>query len=217
MTTNEQKAPRSIKYRLIATVAVAALLAGSAGTFAAFTATTTNAGNSISAGTVVIGQHAGSTTMYSTATNAANKGPGAPNYVTKCVRVTYTGNMAASVKLFISTGVPANATEFALRVERAVGGTSLSAPAADMNCTGFGTGSVVTDAFGTSAMTTLLSTFPTTYAAGVVGKVAGAAWAQNDWVDYRFTIVPEDDATANAHAATVTAGTHTYTWQAENN
>ena len=154
--------------------------------------------------------------MYTTATDAGNKGPG--DNVVNCVRVTYTGNMAASVKLFISSGAVTSGTTFALRIERAVGGTSLSAPAADMNCTGFGTGSVVTDAFGTSAMTTLLSTFPITFAASTVtGKAAAAAWAQNDWVDYRFTIVPVDDATPNAHAAVITASAHTFTWQAENN
>jgi len=34
------------------------------GAFSAFTATTTNSGNTLSSGTVIIGQHAGATTLY---------------------------------------------------------------------------------------------------------------------------------------------------------
>ncbi|HSJ92587.1 MAG TPA: hypothetical protein VK896_01020, partial [Gaiellaceae bacterium] len=71
------------------------------GVFAAFTATTTNSGNTITAGTVSIGQHAGATTLYS----ASNQGPGATTV--GCVRVTYTGSLASSVRLYASAA-PSN-------------------------------------------------------------------------------------------------------------
>ena len=62
------------------------------GVFSAFTATTTNTGNSYAAGTVVISQHTGATTLYT----GTNKGPGSTT--TGCVRITYGGSLAASVE-----------------------------------------------------------------------------------------------------------------------
>ena len=169
------------------------------GVFAAFTATTTNSGNTITAGTVAIGQHAGATTLYS----ASNQGPGATTV--GCVRVTYTGSLASSVKLYASAA-PSNGEGFNLTVER---GSGLSSPDNTMNCTGFSASSTAFD--GT------LDTFATTYAAGIDGRAAGAAWAENDAVDYRFTIEVVDDPTPNAHSASVGTGAHSFTWEARNN
>jgi len=169
------------------------------GVFAAFTATTTNSGNTITAGTVAIGQHAGATTLYS----ASNQGPGATTV--GCVRVTYTGSLASSVKLYASAA-PSNGDAFNLTVER---GSGLSSPDNTMNCTGFSGSSTAFD--GT------LDTFATTYAAGIDGRAAGAAWAENDAVDYRFTIEVVDDPTPNAHSASVGTGAHSFTWEARNN
>jgi len=169
------------------------------GVFAAFTATTTNSGNTITAGTVAIGQHAGATTLYS----ASNQGPGA-NTV-GCVRVTYTGSLASSVKLYASTA-PANGDDFNLTVER---GSGLSSPDNTMNCTGFSSSS--------TAFNGTLDTFATTYAGGLDGKAGGAAWAQNDAVDYRFTVAVVDDSTPNAHSSSVSTNAHSFTWEARNN
>jgi len=170
------------------------------GVYSAFTATTGNSGNTITAGTVNISQHAGATTMYS----ATNQGPGAS--VVKCVRVTYTGSLASSVKLYISNGTPNGAGSFNLKVER---GSGLSSPDNTMNCTGFTSSSTPFDAD--------LTTFATTYAGGYDGKAGGTAWATNDAVDYRFTISVNDDATPNAHTSTVSSNAHTFTWEARNN
>ena len=62
-----------------------------------------------------------------------------------------------------------------------------------------------------------LGSFATTYAGGYPGKAGGTAWAQNDTVDYRFTITQNDDATANAHTAVKSSGAHDFTWEARNN
>jgi len=169
------------------------------GVLAAFTATTTNSGNTITAGTVAIGQHAGATTLYS----ASNQGPGATTV--GCVRVTYTGSLASSVKLYASAA-PSNGEDFELTVER---GSGLSSPDNTMNCTGFSSSS--------TAFNGTLDTFATTYAGGVDGKAGGAAWAQNDAVDYRFTVEVVDDSTPNAHSASVSTGAHSFTWEARNN
>ncbi len=169
------------------------------GAYSAFTATTTNSGNTITAGTVAIDQHAGATTLYS----SSGMGPGSS--IARCVRVTYTGSLASSVKLYTPSTV-SNGTAFTLTVER---GSGLSSPDNTMNCTGF-----------TSSSTPYngnLGSFPTTYAGGMDGKAGGAAWAQNDAVDYRFTISVVDDATPNAHTTTQSSGAHTFTWEARNN
>ncbi len=74
---------------LLLTIGVVGTIAGW-GAYSAFTATTANSGNTITAGTVAIGQHAGATTLYS----GSDQGPGSS--IVKCVRVTYTGSLASS-------------------------------------------------------------------------------------------------------------------------
>jgi len=190
--------------RIFATVAVLAMMAGVAvfTTSAAFTATSSNPGNRIEAGTVAIGDSdAGTGVLY----NALNQKPGSGNGPTAaCIRVTYSGSLASAVKLYSSA--ISNGGQFHLKVER---GSGLTGPAADMNCTGFTSSSTPFDAN--------MNTFPTTYAGGIDGKAAGAAWSSGDSVDYRFTVYTNDDATPNAHTSAVDSGAHSYTWEAQNN
>lgn len=192
------------KRRIFITVAVLALMAGVAvfTTSAAFTATSSNPGNLIEAGTVAIGDSdAGTGQLY----NALNQKPGSGNGPTAaCIRVTYSGSLASAVKLYRSAVT--NGTNFRLLVER---GSGLTAPAANMNCTGFTSSSTAFD--------NTLDQFPATYAAGVDGKAAGAAWSSGQSVDYRFTIYTVDDSTPNAHTTAVDTGTHSFTWEAQNN
>jgi len=169
------------------------------GAYSAFTATTTNSGNTITAGTVAIAQHPGATTLYS----SSGAAPGTS--IVKCVRVTYTGSLASSVKLYASAGIT-NGTAFNLQVER---GSGLSSPDNTMNCTGFSASS--------TAFNGTLDTLNTTYGGGVDGKAGGAAWAQNDSVDYRFTVTVVDDTTPNAHTSALSSGAHSFTWEARNN
>ena len=192
----------SRRRKVLLSVAVVCVLVGLIvlGTFAAFTATTVNSGNKIDSGTVKIDQHTGATTIY----NVTNQKPGQSTQ--KCIRIQYTGSLPALVEFYLG-GTITNGTLYNLQVER---GSGLTAPAADMNCTGFASTST---AFGPGA----LSTFPTTYATGVDGKPAAAAWNANDAVDYRFTITQNDDTTANAHTTVTSSGTHTFTWEARNN
>jgi predicted ribosomally synthesized peptide with SipW-like signal peptide len=195
--------------KLLATLLVLGAVGSIAasGTYSAFTATTSNAGNSFSAGTVAIADDSGAVSaMFPGLTNQV---PGAA--VAKCIRVRYTGSLDSSVRLYVSAGIT-NGTLYTLQVERAVGGTGLT-DHANRNCTNFGTGGTVTTAFATAD----LGTFPTSYATGVDGKSGGAAWAQNDWVDYRFTITTKDDSTENAHTTTNPTGSFAFTWKAQNN
>jgi hypothetical protein len=167
------------------------------GTYSAFTATTTNAGNNISSGSVNIQQHTGATTLY----NVTNQKPG--DSTTKCVRVTYSGSITASaVKLYVSSGIT-NGTNYNLEIDRGSGMTTLDGTD---SCTGFTQSSV--------AYNGALGSLGTTYATGVDGKAAAATWATSDAIDYRFIITQNDDATPNAHTSALSSGSHTFTWEA---
>jgi hypothetical protein len=193
------------KVRIFLTVAVLALMAGVAvfTTSAAFTATTSNPGNQIEAGTVAIGDSdAGTGVLY----NALNQKPGSGNGPTaKCIRVSYSGSLASAVKLY--RNAVSNGTSFRLKVER--GGNSLTAPAANMNCTGFTASSTPFD--------NTLDQFPSTYAGGIDGKAGATPWSTGDTEDYRFTVYTVDDATPNAHTSAQDSGSHSFTWEAQNN
>jgi hypothetical protein len=191
---------RGIKRKLLLSMVTLGVVASVAayGTYSAFTATTTNSGNSFAAGTVVISQHAGSTTLYT----GGNKKPGDP--AVACVRVSYTGSLDSVVKLYASSGIT-NGTVFNLKVER---GSGITSPDNTMNCTGFTASSTAYDG--------AIGSFGTTYAGGVAGKASGATWVTNDSVDYRFTITVNDDTTANAHTSATSTGSHSFTWEAQN-
>src|SRR4051795_834935 len=70
--------------------------AASFGVFSAFSSTTTNPGNSFSAGTVTIGDNDGGTAVY----NPSGQKPG--QFAERCIKVTYTGSLASTVKLYRS-------------------------------------------------------------------------------------------------------------------
>lgn len=191
----------STRKKLLVTVAVAALMGvGVFGTFAAFTATSVNSGNQIASGTVKVDDDSSTTTaLY----NVSNQKPG--QNTTGCLRIKYNGSLGASVKIYASSGIT-NGSEYTLTVER---GSGLTTVDGTRSCAGFTSSS--------TAYSGTLGGFATTYAAGTDGKAAGAAWAQNDTVDYRFTITPVDDTTANAHTAAQSSGAHSFTWEARNN
>jgi hypothetical protein len=174
------------------------------GMYSAFTATTTNSGNTITAGSVKISQHSGAVAFYA---RSSDVGPGASNAIVRCVRVKYEGSLPASVKLYV-TPAPSNATAFHLKVERGSGLTTLDNT---MSCAGFTSSSTpfedTLDQLGTSFDD----------ADAVDGKASGAAWSANHEVDYRFTISVVDDSTPNAHTTTQSSGSHAFVWEARNN
>ena len=191
----------STKLRRTLVVVVVAAVVASFGVFAAFTATTTNPGNSLTAGTVVISDNDGTDVAMYTAGADGDLAPGAT--VVRCIKVTYTGSLAAKVKLYVSSGVT-NGTKWNLKVER---GTQTTG--AFPTCGNFSATSTAYDAD--------LGAFGTDYTGGVDGKDAAGDWATNDYVAYRFTLTAKDDATANAHITPVSTGSHTFTWEARSN
>jgi predicted ribosomally synthesized peptide with SipW-like signal peptide len=189
MTTDRNKNRK----RLLALALAVALVV--AGVFAAFTATTTNPDNKIESGTVAVGSDV-SGAIYSLT------GQKPTDVVTKCVRVTYTGTLAATVKAYVSSGIT-NGTLFNLKIER---GTQTTGTRPD--CGDF-TPTATVKADGQIGSTA------TDYTNGY--DIKGSAFAQNDNVTLRFTITTNDDTTPNGHTSVTSTGLHTWTFEARNN
>ena len=172
------------------------------GTYSAFTGTTTNSGNSFAAGTVSIQDDSGlSTALFNAVTNQA------PSATTeRCIRVKYTGSLAATVHMYIPS--VSNSNKFQVTVERGSGLTA--GDLTNRTCSGFSSSS-------TGFATADLSGFGSDYLSGIAGKSGDAPWAQNDSVDYRITLQPKDDATANAHTSAVSTGAFSITCEAHSN
>ena len=202
---------KKTKQKLFRTAGVLVPLAmvGGYGAFSAFTATTSNANNTIQTGSVAIGDtdSVGGTAgvLYS----ATNQKPGSANGpAAKCIRVTYTGSLPASVRLY--RGAVSNGAEFQLKIER---GTGLTTANNTMSCAGF-----TPDVTNPVAYDDTLQNFPNNYASSTVsGKDAGAAWSNGNSVDYRVTVYTIDDTTANAHTSGFSTGNHSLIWEAQNN
>jgi hypothetical protein len=70
-------------------------------TAAAFTATTDNAGNTWQAGTVVLADSQGGSKLFDTTTGDGALHPGSTR--SRCIRVDYTGTLAADIRLYVTS------------------------------------------------------------------------------------------------------------------
>jgi hypothetical protein len=183
-------------------IGVAGSLAGF-GVFSAFSSTTSNTGNQFTAGTVTIGDNdGGSTAMFNAVTGGK---PGTT--LERCIKVTYTGDLTADVKFYLSNGGAGTLSQYVNLEIRPV--TFASAPAFP-SCTG-----AVNE--GSALYTGTLADFrdnKNTYAAGVADYPGASAteWVTNDEVFYKFTYEVQDNNSAQGQ----TTGTHNFTWEARN-
>jgi camelysin-like metallo-endopeptidase len=172
-------------------------------TYSAFSSTTSNGGNVFTAGTVNLSDNdGGSTSLLS----LANAKPGDSD--TGCIRVSYDGTLAASVRLYANTS-GALAQYLTLTVTR---GTD-SNPSFD-SCANFTPDS--TDYIGQGngvVYSGSLSAFPATYASGLVDPEPGSpeSWTNPENHSYRFVISLND-----TNAAQGLNGSATFTWEARN-
>ena len=185
------------------TIGVAGGLAG-IGTYGAFSNSTTNAGNSISAGTVTIEDNDGDPGVAML--SLANGRPGDSD--TSCIKVTYTGSLASTVRLYATlTGNLKN--YLTLTVTRGTDAT----PTFD-NCTTFVPDPTDYNGNGPGVVYSgLLSAFPATYDAAIVDPRAGTpeTWTQNEAHVYKFTISLNNDTAAQGLSSTAA-----FTWEARN-
>ncbi|HEX5592108.1 MAG TPA: TasA family protein [Solirubrobacterales bacterium] len=171
------------------------------GVFGAFSSTTTNAGNTITAGTVALADNDAGAAMYSL--TAAKPGES----VSKCIKVTYTGSLDADVRIYTTSTIGSLGQYVDLTITPGTQ-TTPSFP----SCTGF-----VADSGG-ALYTGTLQNFGTTknsYANGVVDfPGSGTKWATNESVIYQVTATLQSSAPDAAQG--LTTGSHTFTWEARN-
>lgn len=187
---------------LLTVLAVGALGSLAAfGVFGAFSATTTNAGNTISAGTVTIGDDDAGAAMYA----LTDAKPG--DSVSKCIKVTYTGSLAADVHVYTTSSIGS----LGQYVELTITPGSQATPTFP-SCTGF-----KADAGGPVYSGTLASFGATknSYANGVVDNPGSASkWTNGDSVVYQVTATLQSSAPESAQG--LTTGAHTFVWEAHN-
>jgi hypothetical protein len=171
------------------------------GVFGAFSATTTNAGNNITAGNVAIADNDAGAAMYS----ITNAKPG--ESVSKCIKVTYTGSIDADVRIYTTSTIGSLGQYVDLTITPGTQATSTFP-----SCTGF-----TADASG-ALYTGSLQNFGTTknsYANGVADYPgSGTKWTANESVVYQVTATLQSSAPDTAQG--LTTGSHTFTWEARN-
>ena len=172
------------------------------GVFGAFSATTSNAGNTITAGTVSIADNDAGAAMYSLA--AAKPG----DSVSKCIKVTYTGSIDADVRIYTTSTIGSLGQYVDLTITPGTQTTSTFP-----SCTGFTADS------GGAIYTGTLQNFGSaknSYANGVVDNPGTTAtkWVANDSVVYQVTATLQSSAPDAAQG--LTTGSHTFTWEARN-
>ena len=192
--------PRSRRIALSMLVLAGAAALVGLGTYSAFSATTTNSGNNITAGTVVLGDNDLGSAMY----NVTNQKPG--DTFQQCVKVNYTGSLSSTVKLYTTSTIGALGPYIDLQIRTGSGSPTFP------GCTGF-----TADAADLYSGT--LANFGTTYnsyANGLLdsGPGANTSWVNGDSVVYRFTLTLQASAPDTAQGATT--GSHAFTWEARN-
>lgn len=195
---------RNRTQKLLLTLLVLGALGGIGGwaTFSAFLSTTSNPGNVFAAGTVYISDNDSGSAMY----NVTNKKPG--DTTSSCIKVTYGGSLDSSVKLYASS---VNSFGSYVNLTITPGTGNITFP----SCTGFSAAS------GGAIYTGTLKGFADTYtsfAAGLATNPSGQTkWASGDAVVYKFDLTLQDDNNANGGSSgALSSGSHTFTWEAQN-
>jgi hypothetical protein len=170
------------------------------GIFGAFSATTTNAGNEINTGSIVLADNDSGSALY----NASNVKPG--DTFTKCIKVSYSGSLNADVGLYSPDTLGALAQYVDLTV---TAGTQATSTFPD--CSGF------TPAAGAPEFTGTLQSFGAAHNSIAndldVNPAGKSSWATNDAVVYRFQVTL--DAATPSSAQSTATNSHSFVWEAQ--
>jgi hypothetical protein len=192
------------KQKLLLSTLVGGVLCGltTLGVFGLFSATTQNAGNEISTGTVAISDNDLGSALY-TVTGAK---PG--DTVSKCIKTTYTGSLPSDVHLYTTSTAGTLAQYVDLRITQGTGTAAFP-----------GCGDFAPDSNGVVYSGTLAN-FETTrsnYATGI--NTDPVVLNQTDWVTGN-SVVYKIDATLQATTPDsgqgASTGVHTFVWEARN-
>lgn len=161
------------------------------GVFGAFSGTTANGSNDFSIGTVTVEDNDTGTALYS----LTNVIPDEP--VERCIRVTYTGSLGATLKMYRSSLSGTLGPYVTLNINKGTG--------TDPACSDFAASSTIYDA--------ALSDFPETYgtALALTNGLNNPTWSTNNARTYRVRVTVQN----NPAAANKSTGTHSFTWQTE--
>jgi hypothetical protein len=171
--------------------------------YAAFSATTTNPNNSFSAGSVVLtDDHQPSTVLF----NASGLKPGSNG--SSCIKVTYNGNLAATVKMYIKSGDLTNTTGdlspyLTLQVAEGTGNAA--------DCSDFAGGSNLYNPTGSGDTTKTLADFATNKTTFGTGVSAFAPTGSGQTKTYKISYWLQDNNLAQGKNNTVK-----FTWEAQN-
>ncbi|MFZ1997228.1 MAG: TasA family protein [Solirubrobacteraceae bacterium] len=204
--TGDGHSARRISVKVAATIAVLAICAALAGaaTWSNLNATATNPSNSFTAGTVDVSSNSGSSAVLS----LTNAKPGAVS--TGCIKVTYTGTLPASVKLYGTGGGTGLNPYLNMVVTR---GTFSGAPAAG-SCTGFTADTTNYIAAGAGVIYSgTLAGWPASAATALADPTAAspATWSQNSTRGYQFQVTLQGNSAGQG-----LTGTETLTFEADN-
>jgi predicted ribosomally synthesized peptide with SipW-like signal peptide len=191
---------RARKLALSAVVLAAAVAVVGIGTYSAFSATTTNSGNSIAAGTVVLGDNDVNQAMY----GVTNQKPG--DTFQQCIKVDYTGSLSSTVKLYTASTIGSLGQYIDLQIRTGSGSPTFP------GCSGFSPD-------GADLYNGTLANFASTYtnwSNGLLDAGPGAAssWVNGNSVVYRFTLTLQSSAPDAAQ--NLSTGSHAFTWEARN-
>ncbi|WP_459642373.1 hypothetical protein [Kineococcus sp. NUM-3379] len=194
-----------------AAVGLAPLSFGKAG--ASFAGSSVSPSNTFSTGTVILSDDDNGSALFTTGTAGSGQvaagrlKPGGS--VVNCVRVTHTGTVPVTVRLYASAVSGVNGSggvgildKMHVSVEEGTAGA--------FGCAGFGGATVVWNTTTHPGATSdLLSVFPTTAATGPASPAG--TWAAGAARSYRVTLTMDPDTPATAQAATAALQ---LTWQA---
>ena len=198
--------PRTILLSL-AVLGAAGAVAG-AGAFSAFSKTTSNDNNNVTAGDVTIGDNDAGSAAYS----MPNAKPGDTDV--HCIKVTYSGSLNSTVKLYRgATGGTAIDSDVNLVITKGTGSA--------FNCSDF-----TPAASGSSVYNGTLAGFTgTSWSNGtsLTNGAGSATWvaATGGTPDSNSVVTYKIQATLSASAPSsdqgLSTGTHSFTWEAQNN
>lgn len=177
----------------------------SLGVFGAFSATTQNAGNEISTGTVAFSDNDAGSALY-TVTNAK---PGTT--VVKCIKTTYTGTLPAAVRLHTTTTAGALAQYVDLKITQGTQSTS-SFP----DCAGFSPSSGASAGVLFDGTLAAFEARPKGYTNGfATAPGVQTVWNPGDSVVYKVEATLQTTTPESGQGSTT--GSHDFVWEARNN
>jgi hypothetical protein len=191
--------------KTIVTIVVLALAAVAVGfaTFSAFSSTTSNPGNEFAAGSVTLTGNNTASAFY----NVSGAKPG-DSSTAKCMKVTYSGSLASTVKLYRSTFTGGSGLDkyLTLTITRGPGGSAT-------DCSDFPSSG--TSVIYSGTLEKLGVSFADVAAVSLTNQAGAAAWGSADAVNYKVQAsLPSGVESAANGLAT---GTHAITWEAQNN